>query len=231
MQNRIIKTEDELSDIIKSAFITDEVFDLVLDYIEIGMTEKEVAKFIEQSFIKLGGERLSFDTIVAFGENGAEPHHIPCDRKLSGAEFVTIDMGTVVGGYCSDFTRTFAVGGATKEMIDVYEAVREAEKIGAGALKDGVKCFDVDKAVRDYLTEKGYGDKFVHGTGHGVGLEIHEAPTLNTKSDEVLKDNMVVTVEPGVYIEGSLGVRIENLYIVGRAEPLSRHDTKLIIIG
>lgn len=231
MQNRIIKTEDELSDIIKSAFITDEVFDLVLDYIEIGMTEKEVAKFIEQSFIKLGGERLSFDTIVAFGENGAEPHHVPCDRKLRGAEFVTIDMGTVVGGYCSDFTRTFAVGGATKEMIDVYEAVREAEKIGAGALKDGVKCFDVDKAVRDYLTEKGYGDKFVHGTGHGVGLEIHEAPTLNTKSDEVLKDNMVVTVEPGVYIEGSLGVRIENLYIVGRAEPLSRHDTKLIIIG
>lgn len=231
MQNRIIKTEDELSDIIKSAFITDEVFDLVLDYIEIGMTEKEVAKFIEQSFIKLGGERLSFDTIVAFGENGAEPHHVPCDRKLSGAEFVTIDMGTVVGGYCSDFTRTFAMGGATKEMIDVYEAVCEAEKIGAGALKDGVKCFDVDKAVRDYLTEKGYGDKFVHGTGHGVGLEIHEAPTLNTKSDEVLKDNMVVTVEPGVYIEGSLGVRIENLYIVGRAEPLSRHDTKLIIIG
>ncbi|CDE72620.1 xaa-Pro peptidase [Acidaminococcus sp. CAG:917] len=231
MQNRIIKTEDELSDIIKSAFITDEVFDLVLDYIEIGMTEKEVAKFIEQSFIKLGGERLSFDTIVAFGENGAEPHHVPCDRKLSGAEFVTVDMGTVVGGYCSDFTRTFAVGGATKEMIDVYEAVREAEKIGAGALKDGVKCFDVDKAVRDYLTEKGYGDKFVHGTGHGVGLEIHEAPTLNTKSDDVLKDNMVVTVEPGVYIEGSLGVRIENLYIVGRAEPLSRHDTKLIIIG
>lgn len=231
MQNRIIKTDDELSDIIKSAFITDDVFDLVLDYIEIGMTEKEVAKFIEQSFIKLGGERLSFDTIVAFGENGAEPHHVPCDRKLSGAEFVTVDMGTVVGGYCSDFTRTFAVGGATKEMIDVYEAVREAEKIGAGALKDGVKCFDVDKAVRDYLTEKGYGDKFVHGTGHGVGLEIHEAPTLNTKSDEVLKDNMVVTVEPGVYIEGSLGVRIENLYIVGRAEPLSRHDTKLIIIG
>ena len=231
MQNRIIKTEDELSDIIKSAFITDEVFDLVLDYIEIGMTEKEVAKFIEQSFIKLGGERLSFDTIVAFGENGAEPHHVPCDRKLSGAEFVTIDMGTVVGGYCSDFTRTFAVGGATKEMIDVYEAVRKAEKIGAGALKDGVKCFDVDKAVRDYLTEKGYGEKFIHGTGHGVGLEIHEAPTLNTKSDEVLKDNMVVTVEPGVYIEGSLGVRIENLYIVGRAEPLSRHDTKLIIIG
>ncbi len=231
MQNRIIKTEDELSDIIKSAFITDEVFDLVLDYIEIGMTEKEVAKFIEQSFIKLGGERLSFDTIVAFGENGAEPHHVPCDRKLSGAEFVTVDMGTVVGGYCSDFTRTFAVGGATKEMIDVYEAVREAEKIGAGALKDGVKCFDVDKAVRDYLTEKGYGEKFIHGTGHGVGLEIHEAPTLNTKSDEVLKDNMVVTVEPGVYIEGSLGVRIENLYIVGRAEPLSRHDTKLIIIG
>ena len=231
MQNRIIKTDDELSDIIKSAFITDEVFDLVLDYIEIGMTEKEVAKFIEQSFIKLGGERLSFDTIVAFGENGAEPHHVPCDRKLSGAEFVTVDMGTVVGGYCSDFTRTFAVGGATKEMIDVYEAVREAEKIGAGALKDGVKCFDVDKAVRDYLTEKGYGEKFIHGTGHGVGLEIHEAPTLNTKSDEVLKDNMVVTVEPGVYIEGSLGVRIENLYIVGRAEPLSRHDTKLIIIG
>lgn len=231
MQNRIIKTEDELSDIIKSAFITDEVFDLVLDYIEIGMTEKEVAKFIEQSFIKLGGEKLSFDTIVAFGENGAEPHHVPCDRKLSGAEFGTVDMGTVVGGYCSDFTRTFAVGGATKEMIDVYEAVREAEKIGAGALKDGVKCFDVDKAVRDYLTEKGYGEKFVHGTGHGVGLEIHEAPTLNTKSDEVLKDNMVVTVEPGVYIEGSLGVRIENLYIVGRAEPLSRHDTKLIIIG
>lgn len=231
MQNRIIKTEDELSDIIKSAFITDEVFDLVLDYIEIGMTEKEVAKFIEQSFIKLGGERLSFDTIVAFGENGAEPHHVPCDRKLSGAEFVTVDMGTVVGGYCSDFTRTFAVGGATKEMIDVYEAVREAEKIGAVALKDGVKCFDVDKAVRDYLTEKGYGEKFIHGTGHGVGLEIHEAPTLNTKSDEVLKDNMVVTVEPGVYIEGSLGVRIENLYIVGRAEPLSRHDTKLIIIG
>ena len=231
MQNRIIKTEEELSNIIKSASITDKVFDLVLENIKIGMTEVEVANFIEQSFLRLGGEKLSFDTIVAFGENGAEPHHVPCDRRLSGAEFVTIDMGTVVGGYCSDFTRTFAVGGATREMLDVYEAVREAEKIGADALKDGAKCFDVDKAVRDYLTEKGYGDKFIHGTGHGVGLEIHEAPTLNTKSDEILKDNMVVTVEPGVYIEGCLGVRIENLYIVGRAEPLSRHDTKLIIIG
>lgn len=128
MQNRIIKTEEELSNIIKSASITDKVFDLVLENIKIGMTEVEVANFIEQSFLRLGGEKLSFDTIVAFGENGAEMHHVPCDRRLSGAEFVTIDMGTVVGGYCSDFTRTFAMGGATREMLDVYEAVREAEK-------------------------------------------------------------------------------------------------------
>ena len=152
MQNRIIKTEEELSNIIKSASITDKVFDLVLENIKIGMTEVEVANFIEQSFLRLGGEKLSFDTIVAFGENGAEPHHVPCDRRLSGAEFVTIDMGTVVGGYCSDFTRTFAVGGATREMLDVYEAVREAEKIGADALKE--PC----KEGKPHAQNDGYGE-------------------------------------------------------------------------
>ncbi|MDD7398897.1 MAG: M24 family metallopeptidase [Firmicutes bacterium] len=231
MQNREIKTEEEISLIVKSAEIIDNVFDRVLNSIKVGQTEIEIAEFIFKSVIELGGEGLSFDTIVAFGENGAEPHHVPTDRGLKANEFVTIDMGAKYASYCSDFTRTFVCGRADEKMKEIYEIVKDAMLKAVDTLVVGVKCFDVDKAARDYITAAGYGDKYIHGTGHGVGLEIHEAPTLNTKSQEVLAKNMVVTVEPGIYIDKFGGVRIENMYIVGSHKPISRHTIELIEIA
>ncbi|MGN0796277.1 MAG: M24 family metallopeptidase [Christensenellales bacterium] len=231
MQNRAVKTEEEISLIVKSAEIVDSVFDEILKNIAVGQTEKEVADFIYEKIIKLGADGLSFDTIVAFGENGAEPHHVPTDRKLRSDEFVTIDMGAKYNSYCSDFTRTFVVGKANAKMKEVYEIVKNSSLEAVKILSANVSCYDVDKAARDYIISAGYGDKYIHGTGHGVGLEIHEAPTLNTKSDEILTDNTVVTIEPGIYIAGELGVRIENMFIVGSRKPISRHTIELIEIA
>lgn len=231
MQNKAVKTEEEISLIVKSAEIIDSVFDEVLKNIAIGQTEKEVAEFIYKKAIEFGAEGLSFDTIVAFGENGAEPHHVPTDRKLQLNEFVTIDMGAKYKSYCSDFTRTFVVGSASSKMKEIYNVVKNSSLEAVKILSADVACYDVDKVARDYIVLAGYGDKYIHGTGHGVGLEIHEAPTLNTKSSEILENGMVVTIEPGIYIDGEMGVRIENMFIVGSRKPISRHTIELIEIA
>ena len=231
MQNKAAKTEEEISLIVKSAEIIDSVFDEVLKSIAIGQTEKEVAEFIFEKAIEFGAEGLSFDTIVAFGENGAEPHHVPTDRKLKLNEFVTIDMGAKYKSYCSDFTRTFVVGRASSKMKEIYNVVKNSSLKAVKILAAGVACYDVDKVARDHIALAGYGDKYIHGTGHGVGLEIHEAPTLNTKSNEILENGMVVTIEPGIYIDGEMGVRIENMFIVGSQKPISRHTIELIEIA
>ena len=230
MQNNAIKNQDELNFIIHASKIIDDAYDFVLSKIELGMTEIAVADMIEEFVLSQGAESLSFDTIVAFGKNGAEPHHIPTCDKLSKGDFVTIDMGAIYNGYCSDFTRTFAVGSISEKQKLVYEIVKESQRLGMLEVGNDVKCFDVDKTCRDYISKQGFGDFFIHGTGHGVGKQIHEAPILNTRSEDILKNNMVVTVEPGIYIENELGVRIEDMIIVGNSQSVSRHGTELIII-
>lgn len=231
MQSDIVKTQEEIELMLRAAQIIDDTYDAVLENVKEGVSEKELADFIEKHVLAQGAQGLSFDTIVAFGENGAEPHHVPTDKRLENGMFVTIDMGAVYKGYCSDFTRTFALGIINEKQREVYDTVYRAQKLGIAAVKEGVCCKDVDLAARAYIEEKGYGDKFIHTTGHGVGAQVHEQPRLGKDSDGVLEKNTVVTVEPGIYIQGEMGVRIEDMVIVGKNLPLSRHATELIVIN
>ena len=231
MQNKTtVKTQDEIAKIIKAAEIIDDVFDYILGELKEGVTELEISDKIKAKVIELGGSDVSFPTIVAFGAGGCEPHHEPTDKKLEKGEFVTIDMGAIYEGYCSDFTRTIAFGEISDEQRKVYEIVLKAYKLGMDGVVEGAGCKAVDALTRDYISLCGYGDNYIHGTGHGVGTEIHENPYVNTRSDETLKNNEVITIEPGIYIQDKLGVRIENMIIVGTKGPVSRQTVELITI-
>lgn len=231
MQNNTVKTLAELQKIHTAAEITDKVFDYILGELVEGVTEKQIADKILAETIRLGASGVSFDTIVAFGASGCEPHHVPTDKPLTRGQFVTIDMGAVYEGYCSDFTRTVAFGEVSDEEKHIYEIVRYAYLLAAATVADGVECFAVDKTARDYIALCGYGDHFIHGTGHGIGMLIHEPPTMNATSIDILAANQVVTVEPGIYVEGRFGVRIENMLTVGIGQPHSRHSIELLTIN
>jgi len=172
-----------------------------------------VARAAEARIRELGGDP-SFPVIVAAGPNGALPHAEPGEREIGRGELVVFDMGAQLGGYCSDGTRTFATGDPGEEARKVYEVVREAQARSLDAIQAGVRGEDVDKVAREVIDAAGHGDRFGHGLGHGVGLEVHEAPRLSPRSDDILTAGEVVTVEPGVYLPGGLGVRIEDLVVV-----------------
>ena len=230
MQNDRVKSAQELALMRRAATVTDDVYDCLLASVREGVTERELADLILRETLRLGAEGVSFDTIVAFGESGAEPHHVPTDKRLERGMLVTVDMGAVVGGYCSDFTRTFAFGDIDEEQRRVYDIVYEAQEAGMARVAPGVACRAADAAARDIIAAAGYGEQYIHGTGHGVGREIHEPPTLNPKSEETLLAGQVVTVEPGIYIPGRMGVRIEDMVLVGEGRPFSRHNTELLTL-
>jgi Xaa-Pro aminopeptidase len=212
--SNIIKTVKEIESISKAAALGDRCFSYILGYIEPGMSEKQVAAEIEKFLFDNGAEALAFETICVSGENSNQPHGVPSDKIIEKGEFLTMDFGAVIDGYCGDMTRTIAIGSASPDMRAVYNTVLEAQLAACEFIKAGVRCFDADKVARDIITKAGYGEYFPHGLGHGVGVEVHEAPTLNSKSEEVLESNMVVTIEPGIYIPEKYGVRIEDLAIV-----------------
>jgi Xaa-Pro aminopeptidase len=191
--------------------IADQAFDILIGKLIEGVTERTVALDLEVSMRELGAEAVAFDTIVAFGENSAEPHHRPVQRALSHGDLVKIDFGCVVDGYHSDMTRTVAFGEPPARLRAVYEVVRLAQQAGVEAVRAGVPCEEVDRATRDPIQEAGYGEEYRHSVGHGVGLEIHEQPWLRHGNDDPLPEGAVVTVEPGVYLEGEGGVRIEDM--------------------
>ena len=230
MQNDHIKSAEEIALMRRAAAITDDVYEYILGIVSEGVTETALADAIYRKTVELGASGVSFDTIVAFGESGAEPHHVPTDKRLQEGMFVTIDMGAVVEGLCSDFTRTFAFGDIDEEQRRVYDTVYEAQKLALSAVADGTACRAADAAARDHIARCGYGEFYIHGTGHGVGTEIHEPPTLNAKSGETLAAGQVVTVEPGIYLPGRMGVRIEDMVLVGDGRPFSRHTTELITL-
>ena len=230
MQNDRVKSAQELALMRRAAAVTDDVYDRLLESVREGVTERELADLILRETLRLGAEGVSFDTIVAFGESGAEPHHVPTDKRLERGMLVTVDMGAVVGGYCSDFTRTFAFGDIDEEQRRVYDIVYEAQEAGMARVAPGVAGRAADAAARDIIAAAGYGEQYIHGTGHGVGREIHEPPTLNPKSEETLLAGQVVTVEPGIYIPGRMGVRIEDMVLVGEGRPFSRHNTELLTL-
>ena len=229
---RIIKDESEIEKIKKAVEIADQGFQFLIDFIEPGKSEKEVALELEFFMKRQGGEANAFDFIVASGKRGALPHGVASEKKIELGDLVTIDFGTVYQGYHSDITRTLAVGEPKAKLRDIYELVLTAQEKVIAEIKAGMACFDADKIARDFIAEAGYKDNFGHGLGHGVGLEIHEAPRLSYTSEAVLKAGMVVTDEPGIYVSGLGGVRIEDDLLITESgcEVLNSAPKELIIL-
>ena len=206
-KQRMIKDEEEISNIQKACEITDNCFSYLLDYIKPGMTEKQIANEIEE-YYRQRTDGLSFETIVASGENTSKPHAVPTDRVIQKQDIITIDMGCKYQGYCSDMTRTIFVGSVPEYVKPVYDLVLKNQKQTAEQMKDGESTRLLTKMVENDFKLNGY--DLIHSLGHGVGMEIHEAPYISYKSDAALKENMIVTNEPGIYLPGKFGVRIED---------------------
>ena len=229
---RQIKTPAEIVTMRKAAAITSEAFEAVLAKIHPGMTETELRLELENTMYRLGAEALAFDTIIASGENGSLPHAVPGSRKLQKGDMITMDFGAKVGGYCSDMTRTVALGEPSAEMRKVYQTVLRAQAMCEAALAAGKNCFEIDRLARDYIDSQGYAGRFGHGLGHCVGIDIHEDPRLSPSCHDTLKAGMVITVEPGVYLPGIGGVRIENTCLVKEngSEPLTTARKELVVL-
>jgi Xaa-Pro aminopeptidase len=209
---RIVKDADELGRIRRAQACADVAFEnVVLSELTEGLTEREVAFGLDVAMRRAGADGPGFETIVAFGENAAEPHHGPTDRPLRRGDLVKVDMGGVFDGYHSDMTRTVAFGSPDERIRELYELVAAAQRAGVAAVAAGARIADVDRAARGVIEDAGHGERFPHGLGHGVGLEIHEAPMLRWDAQGELAAGAVVTVEPGVYIPGVGGVRIEDM--------------------
>ena len=211
---RRIKTPKELEYIKQAEGIGDRVFTEILTYIKPGMTELEVAARIEYLLKLYGGERSSFSAIVASGVNSSMPHAVPTKKEIETGDFVTMDYGCVYEGYCSDMTRTIVVGKASDKQKEIYNIVLEAQLAALDVIKAGLKGKDVDKVARDIIYNAGYEGCFGHGLGHSVGLFIHEDPRLSPSEEGIIEAGMIETVEPGIYVRGYGGVRIEDLVVV-----------------
>jgi Xaa-Pro aminopeptidase len=217
---RTVKDDGELALLREACAIGDRALGETLDRTAPGQTEREVARRLEACMVELGAEGVAFETIVATGPNSAIPHHSPTDREILRGDLLKIDFGARYGGYHADCTRTVVVGGAPADwQREIYDVVRRAQRAGRHALAVGADLRAVDAAARDVVVEAGYGDAFPHGLGHGVGLEIHEAPMLGVRATGRLAGRTPVTVEPGVYLPGRGGVRIEDTLVVGEGTP------------
>lgn len=211
---RIIKDESELQIMQEAADLADSTFNHILKLIRPGVRETEIALEMEVYMRKHGATSSSFDTIVASGERSALPHGVASDRIIGNNEFVKLDFGAYYNGYCSDLTRTVVVGTPTAKHLEIYNIVLEAQLHALENIKPGMTGREADALTRDIITKYGYGDLFGHGTGHGLGMEIHEAPRLSKLSETILTPGMTVTVEPGIYVPGFGGVRIEDDIVI-----------------
>lgn len=229
-QLRLIKTNEEVSIIKAAAKIADDAFEHIQGFVKPGVKEIDISNELEFFMRKKGATSSSFDTIVASGYRSALPHGVASDKKIESGELVTMDYGALYQGYCSDTTRTVAVGDISDELKTIYDTVLTAQLKGVEGIRPGITGVEADALTRDYITEKGYGDYFGHSTGHGVGLEVHENPSLSYKSEAKLEAGMVVTVEPGIYVPGVGGCRIEDDVLVTETghERLT-HATKELI--
>ena len=213
-RQREIKTEEEIARIRSAVLLNEKVFQKVYATLKPGMTEKSVALKVENTMRKMGAERPSFETIAAFGTNGAKPHAVPGKRKMQKGESVLIDMGLVLDGYCSDMTRTVTLGKPDRIFRDRLRVVRQAQLAAMKKIRAGVTCREVDLAARKIIRGAGYGDYFGHALGHGVGMECQEEPRVSSLSRKKLREGMVVTVEPGIYLPEWGGIRLENMVVV-----------------
>lgn len=229
---RCIKDDSEIDKIISAQRIAEKSFLEVLNYIKNGVSEKNLSIELEYLMKKYGAEKTSFDSIVVSGVNSSLPHGVPTEKTIENGEFITFDIGAVYDGYCSDMTRTISFGNPTDEMREIYEIVLCAHKAAKKEILPNNTCADVDLAAREYIISKGYGDYFGHSTGHGVGIEIHEKPTVYKTNKNPLSSGMIITNEPGIYLPKKFGVRIEDMYLVKEygAVSLASIDKELIIL-
>ncbi|MGN1433805.1 MAG: aminopeptidase P family protein [Ruminococcus sp.] len=211
---RIIKDETEIDKIQKAQQITEKAYNEVLDFLKVGVSEKEIAARLEFLMKMNGAEDISFDLITITGKKTSLPHGVPSDEVVKEGDFFTFDIGAVFEGYHSDTTRTVAIGYSTDEMQEIYNIVLKAQKAALEKIRSGVLCSEIDKTARDIIENAGYGKYFGHSTGHGVGLDIHESPNVSHKSDILLEKGMIITDEPGIYLPEKFGVRIEDMVCV-----------------
>ncbi len=211
---RMVKTEEEINNIRQAAALADKGFTHILSYLRPGITEIDVALELEFFLRKNGSEGLAFPIIAASGKNGSLPHAEPSHKKLESGDLITLDYGCVINGYRSDMTRTVAIGEPGDLMREIYKITLEAQLKALDSLRSGITGIFADKQARDHISSKGYGEYFGHGLGHGVGLNVHEAPTLSPRGEMLLEAGMVVSVEPGIYLPGKGGVRIEDLVVI-----------------
>ena len=229
---RAVKEPWELELMQKAQNITDAAFAEVLGRVKVGMTEKELQAELIYCLLKNGADGMAFDPIVVSGPNTSMPHGVAGDRKIQEGDFITLDFGAMYKGYCSDMTRTFAVGHTTEEMKSVYETVLKAQLAGIAATKAGVLGKDVDAAARKVIADAGYGPYFCHGYGHSLGMEVHESPSPSPRGEQVMEENMIASAEPGIYLPGKFGVRIEDVVIFKEdgVENITRSPKNLIIL-
>ena len=228
-KQRMVKDEEEIENLRKACKVTDDCFEHIIKYIRPGMTEKQIAREIDYYYYK-HSEGLSFDTIVASGENSSKPHAVPTDRRIQDIDIITIDMGCKVNGYCSDMTRTIFVGDVPEGVKPVYDLVLKNQEQALQDMKDNANTKQISKMVDNDFRLNNY--DLIHALGHGVGLDIHESPILSINSENILRENMVVTDEPGIYIAGKFGVRIEDTVLInkGGCEPLTKSPKRYVII-
>ncbi|MFI7446950.1 M24 family metallopeptidase [Nonomuraea sp. NPDC049714] len=228
---RMVKDDDELELVRTACAITDQAFADISRNIRPGVTERDLARLLDARMIELGADKPGFETIVAAGENGAIPHHAPTDRELRSGDLVTMDFGALYQGYHADMTRTVCLGRPADWQREIYDLVAEAQRAGSQAVLPGAQAQEVDLASRSIITAAGHGDRFRHGLGHGVGLEIHEDPFLGPSRTGRLEDRVPITVEPGVYLPGRGGVRIEDTLVTrGSGAELFTKTTKELLV-
>lgn len=229
-KQRMIKAEEEIENVKKACRITDDCFNYLIDYIKVGKTEKEIALEIEKYFRLNGADGVSFEPIVASGTNSSKPHAIPTDKKIDLGDVVTLDFGCKYNGYCSDMTRTVFVGYVPEEVKKIYDLVLKNQLQTKNEFKDGANIKILSKMVENDFQLHGYG--LIHALGHGVGLDIHEYPVISGRNDNVLKEKMIVTNEPGIYLPGKYGIRIEDTVLIGKegSENLTKSNKNYVIV-
>ncbi|WP_046180412.1 M24 family metallopeptidase [Domibacillus tundrae] len=228
---RLIKTESEIKILKEACDIADAAFKHILDFLKPGAKEIDVSNELEFFMRKCGAASSSFDIIVASGARSALPHGVASEKEIESGDFVTLDFGAYYKGYASDITRTVAVGEPTDQLKEIYAVVLEAQMAAVDQIKPGMTGKEADAVTRDIISSRGYGDAFGHSTGHGLGLEVHESPRLSVMNDKPLQSGMVVTVEPGIYLPGIGGVRIEDdIILTDGGNELLTHSTKELII-
>ena len=229
---RMVKDAHEIETLTAAQRIAEKALEEIYNEIRVGVTEKELAARLTYLMLHYGAENVSFDPIIASGANGSMPHGVPTDKPIADGDFVTMDFGCLYHGYCSDMTRTVAVGNVTEEMDKVYHTVLHAQSAGIERAKAGMSGHDVDAAARDVIAAAGYGEYFGHSFGHGVGVEIHEAPNASPNYKEALPAGAVISAEPGIYLPGKFGVRIEDVIVLREdgCEDITKAPKELLIL-